>query len=149
MIKYYFIILIFFLSSCKIKSTQSANEDLEIQKIIAIFFEKYKANNTSEAIDFLFDSNSNINKSQIQNLKDKLSSAGLLAGKFNGYEQITTQKASPSLIYYSFLVKHDIQPIRFNFMFYKPKDKWEIYKFKFDDQVDKELEESGKVYFLK
>ena len=30
-------------------------------------------------------------------------------------------------------------------MFYKPKDDWLLYRFKYDDQMDIELEDAGKI----
>ncbi len=145
--KYIIASFLLVLTSCgNIKPKEKA-EDPNLQKLMDTFFEKYKTN-PGEAIDFIFKTNTDIAPDQVKELKEKLSTISLLAGEYHGQEQITSQKATSSLVYFSFLVKHD-KPIRFIFMFYKPKDKWEIYKFKFDEQVDAELEESGKVYFIK
>ena len=145
--KYIVTSLLLLLISCSNTKPQEKTEDPTLQKLMDIFFDKYKTN-PKEAVDFIFGTNTDILPDQVKELKDKLSTINLLAGNFYGQELITSQKASSSLVYFSFLVKHD-KPIRFIFMFYKPKDKWKIYKFKFDDQVDAELEESGKVYFIK
>ena len=146
--KYLSPFIIVLLMSCGPKSPIVVKNDPELQNIISQFFEKYQKYGSTDAVDFIFKTNDDVTKSQLTELEDKLSSLSLLAGRYNGYEQITIQKTSKSLIYYSFLVKHEKQPIRFIFIFYKPKDKWKIYKFKFDDQLHTELEQSGKVYFL-
>ncbi|MGE6218440.1 hypothetical protein ACQKCH_01340 [Nubsella zeaxanthinifaciens] len=145
--KYIIASFLLLLISCGNTRPQEKTEDPNLKKLMDTFFEKYRSN-PDEAIDFIFATNTDIQPGQIKELKEKLSTISVLAGKFYGQEQITSQKATSSLVYFSFLVKHD-KPIRFIFMFYKPKDKWKIYKFKFDDQVDGELEESGKVYFIK
>lgn len=145
--KYIIASFLLVLTSCGNIKPKEKTEDPNLQKLMDTFFEKYK-NNPGEAIDFIFKTNTDIAPGQVKALKDKLSTISLLAGEYHGQEQITSQKATSSLVYFSFLVKHD-KPIRFIFMFYKPKDKWKIYKFKFDEQVDAELEESGKVYFIK
>ncbi|TKC04487.1 hypothetical protein FA048_19555 [Pedobacter polaris] len=145
--KYIIASFLLVLISCGNTNPQEKTEDPNLQKLMDTFFEKYKTN-PGEAVDFIFGTNTDIAPEQVKELKEKLSTISVLAGKFYGQEQITSQKATSSLVYFSFLVKHD-KPIRFIFMFYKPKDKWKIYKFKFDDQVDAELEESGKVYFIK
>lgn len=145
--KYIIASFLLVLTSCGNIKPKEKTEDPNLQKLMDTFFEKYK-NNSGEAIDFIFKTNTDIAPDQVKELKEKLSTINLLAGEYHGQEQITSQKATSSLVYFSFLVKHD-KPIRFIFMFYKPKDKWKIYKFKFDEQVDAELEESGKVYFIK
>ncbi|RWU09954.1 hypothetical protein [Pedobacter chitinilyticus] len=145
--KYIIASFLLVLTSCGNIKPKEKTEDPNLQKLMDTFFEKYKTN-PGEAIDFIFKTNTDIAADQVKELKEKLSTISLLAGEYHGQEQITSQKATSSLVYFSFLVKHD-KPIRFIFMFYKPKDKWKIYKFKFDDQVDTELEESGKVYFIK
>ncbi|WP_209405780.1 hypothetical protein [Pseudozobellia sp. WGM2] len=48
----------------------------------------------------------------------------------------------------SYLVKFDRQPIRFTFQFYKPYNQWRTHRFKYDGNVDEEIEESAKVYYL-
>lgn len=145
--KYIIALFLLVLISCGNTNSQEKTEDPHLRKLMDTFFEKYKTN-PGEAVDFIFGTNTDIAQEQVKELKEKLSTIGVLAGKYYGQEQITAQKATSSLVYFSFLVKHE-KPIRFIFMFYKPNDKWKIFKFKFDDQVDAELEESGKVYFLK
>ena len=66
-------------------------------------------------------------------------------GKYYGNEMITSKKFSESFILYSYIVKYDRQPIRFIFKFYKPSDKWVLYSFALDDDLDDELEEAAKL----
>lgn|SRR5690554_6722642 len=66
-------------------------------------------------------------------------------GEYYGYELITSKKFSESFILYSYMTKYDRQPIRFIFKFYKPKDKWLLYSFALDDDLDDEIEESAKL----
>lgn len=117
---------------------------------IDVFFKKYQDEGTSKAVDYIFSSNlSLINSSQLSDLKSKLDSTRKIIGNFEGQELITQKHTSNSLVLFSYLVKHDKQPLRFTFIFYKPKTEWTLYKFKYDDQADSELEESGKIYFIK
>lgn len=69
-------------------------------------------------------------------------------GKYNEYEIITTKKFSESFMLYSYLVKYDRQPIRFIFKFYKPSDKWVLYSFSLDDNLDDEIQEAAKLFYL-
>jgi hypothetical protein len=114
--------------------------------IIDTFFKKYKNDGTSPAIDFLFETNILFtDAARITLLKVKLDSLRQSIGGYIGKELISQKSAGNSLVLYSYLVKHDNQPIRFTFMFYKAKDDWILYRFKYDDQMDLELEDAGKI----
>ncbi len=69
-------------------------------------------------------------------------------GKYYGFEIITTKKFSDSFILYSYLVKYERQPLRFTFKFYKPNDKWVLFSYALDDNLDDELEEAAKLFNL-
>ncbi|MES2113252.1 MAG: hypothetical protein V4577_31160 [Bacteroidota bacterium] len=114
--------------------------------IIEAFFKKYKDDGTSAAIDYLFGTNKYFtNPAGILQLKAKLDSLRQGIGTYLGRDLIVQKTASNSLIFYSYLVKHEIQPIRFTFIFYKPQNEWVLYRFKYDDQMDAELEEAGRI----
>ncbi len=69
-------------------------------------------------------------------------------GKYYGHEIITKKKFSESFELYSYLVKYDRQPIRFIFKFYKPHNKWVLYSYALDDNLDDEIQEAAKLYYL-
>lgn len=69
-------------------------------------------------------------------------------GKYYGYEIITTKKFSESFELYSYLIKYDRQPLRFIFKFYKPNDKWVLLSYSLDDNLDNEIQEAAKLYYL-
>ncbi|HEY8929372.1 MAG TPA: hypothetical protein VIM55_09295 [Mucilaginibacter sp.] len=114
--------------------------------ILETFFKKYKDDGTAAAIDYLFGTNKYFtNTAGITQLKSKLDSLRQGIGSYLGRDLISQRQASNSLVSYSYLVKHEIQPIRFTFMFYKAQNEWALYRFKYDDQMDAELEEAGKI----
>ncbi|MDP9077603.1 MAG: hypothetical protein M3O71_09300 [Bacteroidota bacterium] len=114
--------------------------------LVNTFFKKYKEDGTSLAIDYLFGTNKYFtNTAGINQLKAKLDSLRQGIGLFLGKDLIVQKNASNSLVFYSYLVKHEIQPIRFTFIFYKPQNDWVLYRFKYDDQMDIELEDAGKI----
>ena len=69
-------------------------------------------------------------------------------GKYYGYERIIIKKLSESFELHSYLVKYERQPIRFIFKFYKPNDKWILYAYALDDDIDDEIEQAAKLYYL-
>ena len=112
---------------------------------IETFFKKYKTSSDS-AIDYIFGTNKLFtNVSQINLLKAKLDTLQLSLGPFIGRELIAEKSAANSLVIYSYIVKHENQPIRFIFMFYKPHNDWELYRFNYDDGMDTEMLESVKI----
>ncbi len=114
--------------------------------LVNTFFKKYKDEGTGPAIDYIFGTNKYFtNSAGISTLKGKLDSLRQSVGAYLGKDLIVQKSASNSLVFYSFLVKHEIQPIRFTFMFYKPQNDWVLYRFKYDDQMDSELEDAGKI----
>ena len=69
-------------------------------------------------------------------------------GKYYGYELITKKQFSESFILYSYMVKYNRQPMRFIFKFYKPNDKWTLFEFTIDSDLDDEIEQAAKLYYL-
>jgi hypothetical protein len=110
------------------------------------FFKKYKDEGNGAAIDYLFGTNKLFtDQASINLLKVKLDSLQRSVGQYLGKELIAQKSASASLVFYSYLVKFTNQPVRFTFMFYKPQNDWVLYRFKYDDQMDAELEESSRI----
>lgn len=121
------------------------------KEIISNFFIKYEENGASKALDYLYANNNWMKraKDDVANVKQRLEGLNeAYVGKFHGYELIVEKKLSDSFILMSYLVKFDRQPIRFTFQFYKPDQEWRTQSFKFDGNIDDEIEESAKVYFL-
>ena len=113
--------------------------------VIDNFFKKYK-NSPDSAVEYLFGTNKYFsNPAGIAQLKGKLDSMRQSLGGFIGHELIVEKTASPSLVLYSVLVKHEIQPVRFTFIFYRPHSDWIFYRFLFDDQMDLEMEDGAKI----
>ena len=70
-------------------------------------------------------------------------------GEYYGYELITEKNVGANFKLLSYMVKYDKQPVRFIFIYYKPKDAWKIYTFQFNTNVDDELTNAAAVDQLK
>lgn len=89
-------------------------------------------------------------REQIEGVKFKINSTVVKSmGEFFGYELISKKTVGDKLIFYSYLIKYDMQPIRFKFLFYNPNGEWRLQNFSFDDKLKEELEEGAKVHRLK
>ena len=122
----------------------------EPQDMIAAFADRLDTEGPQSAIDSLFSTNEWMMRSldTRDQIKTQLTNLLPLIGAYHGREQIATRQVGGSLVLYSYLFKYARQPIRFNFMFYRPEAKWTLYKFTFDDSFDAELEEANKLYYL-
>ena len=130
-------ILIYFLSINLTKAQSTINE------ITNEFFKVYEKN-PQKAVDYIFSTNNWMSKEKnydVENVKSQLSNFIGLVGNYYGFEKITEKSLGESLKLVSYIIKYDRQPIRFTFLFYKPKDVWKIQNFKFDDNLDAEIEE--------
>jgi hypothetical protein len=113
--------------------------------LIEKFFKNYDKESTTRAMMEIFKTNPLIDSNSLVKLITKIDTTRSIIGPYLGKELIVQRKASNSLILYSYLVKHQNQPLRFTFMFYKPKNDWVIYRLYFDDSVSSELEQSAKI----
>jgi hypothetical protein len=115
------------------------------------FFDTYKLGDTDKAIDLLFSYSPyavDVSES-LEDVKRQLKKLAGQIGKFYGADLLTSKTAGPNVIMFTYLVRHDRQPIVFNIMYYKPNDKWQMQDFKFGNTIDDELEEASKAFRLK
>jgi hypothetical protein len=129
-----------------VASAATAPAGLSAMGITEIFFKKYKDDGTEQAIDYLFSTNKLFtDTAQISGLKKKLVALKQSVGQYLGKELIAQRNAGKNLYFYAYVLRFENQPVRFTFMFYKPKNDWVLYHFKFDADLDNELEQAGKI----
>ena len=114
------------------------------------FFEIYAAK-PMDAIDYLFADVKKIKQvsDDITAIKKNLKMTIDQDGVNNGYELITEKSVGANLKLQSYMVKYDKQPVRFIFIYYRPKDVWKIYTFQFNTNMDEELTSAAGVDQLK
>ena len=143
-----FIIIIPLMFMCN--NTNSLENELP-KDLIKSFFQDYE-NDIDLAVSNLFATNSWVedDNESIKDLKEQLNQTTKVLGDYEGFELIVIRNAGKSnaLKVYSYIVKYDRQPLRFNFVFYKFKNQWRIHGFQFDADFDTELEESTRLFFL-
>ena len=113
------------------------------------FFEIY-AKEPAKAVDYGFSTNKWMDRKldAVTDLKNKLKNLIDLCGDYFGYELLSEKTAGQNIKMVTFIVKYDREPLRFIFFFYKPKDKWQLNNFSYDEDIDKDLEEATKAYRL-
>jgi hypothetical protein len=114
------------------------------------FFTIY-SKDPAKAVDYGFSTNKWLDRKQddVANLKNKLKNLVDLCGDYYGYELLSEKTAGQNIKMVSFIVRYDREPIRFTFLFYKPKATWRLNNFSYDEDIDEDLEEATKAYRLK
>ena len=105
------------------------------QKYVDAFFKEI-SKNTDKAIDNLYASNPAMQQ-KIQALtvmKSQMSQVSTLYGSYLGYETISEEQLSPSLVRISALAKYEVHALTWEFYFYKPTNKWIISQATFVDR---------------
>ena len=146
-----FFVITLILFSTSLFSQESKQKAVNTEKeVIEEFFKIYKED-TGKALDYLYSTNvwiMNSKSDQIKLLRSQLNQFQDMVGDYIGYEYIGDARLGKSFSSFIYLVKYDRQPVRFSFEFYKPRDKWIIYAFKFDDSFNKDFEEAIKYRYL-
>ncbi|MBH8556486.1 hypothetical protein [Hymenobacter negativus] len=122
------------------------NPELLVDK----FFKEY-TRGPAKAVETLYTTNpwALRNRDAIDQIKNEINKLTPdYVGQYRGYELIVKRQVATSFVLHSYLVRYDRQPLRFTFEFYKAEDKWFLYSFQFDSNLDNELEESAKLNYF-
>lgn len=138
-------------SACLLFCVENLSAQQSPEEISRIFFEKYKTGQSDSALDYLFNTNKFSSESRVQteNIKLSLKQVFALNGNYFGNELLSKKTAGSCVVMFTYLVKHEKEPLLFRLSFYKPANTWEISDFKFTSKIDEELEEASRVYRLK
>ena len=111
------------------------------KEITDTFFALY-AKLPPKAVEYAFSTNKWMLKKPevVTNVKTQLKTLTDMLGEYYGFEAMEENAVSPSLKEVKFLVKYEREPLQFTFMLYKPKDKWLVENFSFNENLDKEIE---------
>ena len=139
------------LSICLLFCIEGLYAQQSPEDICRIFFEKYKTQQSDSALDYLFKTNkfSSEAKEQTESLKLSLKQVFASNGNYFGNELLSKKTAGSCIVMFTYLVKHEKEPLLFRLSFYKPLNTWEISDFKFTSKIDEELEEASRAYRFK
>ncbi len=105
------------------------------QKHVDAFFKEI-VKNTDKAIENLYTSNPAMQQKlqALTLMKSQMSQISNLYGSYLGYETISEEQLSPSLVRISALAKYEVHALTWEFYFYKPTNKWIISQATFVDR---------------
>lgn len=113
------------------------------------FFALYQTGNTDKALDYLFAQSTNMPMPLGVDMKMQLKRQVEVSGRYFGVENLAVRTAGPNVMMYTYLVKHQVQPLVFRIMYYRANDIWQMHTFTFHNNLFEELEESSKAKRLK
>lgn len=111
------------------------------EEMVRIFFDIYNNRGGPASIDYIYSNNPLIfeKKDLMGNMKEKLSHLAEMVGKSHGEVLIQDRSFKKTIRVITYLVKHERQPIRFTFIFYRSSDRWITYQFGFDDALTEDV----------
>ena len=132
-------------------SACSAQKNLSSPETIAANFFKAHENQGFNAAFETISSYTDVEiKKSLPSLKDTLSQLIDVVGKtYLGSELLFKKDISSSLCYRSYIVKYPLAPLRLTFIFYKPIDEWRIINFSLDGDMASEMQQLGRIYYIK
>jgi len=110
----------------------------QYQALTGKFFELLAKGSSSEAIDYLFNTNPRFNKmtDKIDQLKTQFASLRTLSGTYVSQVKLVETKVGDIYVYQHFFVAYDRQPISVRITYYKPGANWVCQSLQFDTDVD-------------
>ena len=101
------------------------------QKEVDKFFELFESGKIAEAVDSIYSTNKWIQQKSddIHNVKTQLQNLQSLVGDYHGKVKLGEEDIEDRLAHITYLTLFERQPVRLEFVFYRPQDEWLIYSF--------------------
>jgi hypothetical protein len=110
------------------------NPPAELAAPIDKFFKGLKAGNYANSYEtFLAGTRLGAQKEKMSVFISKTQEAFGLYGKLNDYEIFDNYSVGSNVIVLTYLSRHDVQPLRWRFIFYRPDKTWTLINMGFDD----------------
>jgi hypothetical protein len=110
------------------------NPPAELAGPIDKFFKTLKAGDYPNAYEgFLAGTRLGAQKEKMSVFISKTQEAFGIYGKLNDYEVYDNYSVGSNVIVLTYLTRHDLQPLRWRFIFYRPDKQWGLINMGFDD----------------
>lgn len=132
------------------QTSQPVQAPLTPEQFSKKFFDMYSTR-PIDAIDYIFAQQKMTRdlKNDLTEIKRNLKNTINVLGNYDGYELITEKSINDSFKLMSYMVKYDKSPMRFIFIYYKPKDVWNVFTFQYNANLEDELTDAAGVDKLK
>lgn len=114
---------------------------IEIRMPIEKFFNTLKTGDASKAYDeLLINTRLAERKDNVRLLIEKTDQAAALYGKVINFEIYDSYNVGSSMIVLTYMTLHQLQPLRWRFIYYKPEKSWLLIDLRVDDVLDDLIE---------
>ena len=137
--------MVFVLIGCAGKNSDIS----EPEKMMGDFFGVYGQSGPSKALKELLSKNEYITPATIDSVSAQMERLIKNLGEYHGYEKVSESTYGKSISHLSYVVKYSRQPLRLNFNFYQPADRWIIHNFTYETNFLNELDETNRAVQLK
>ncbi len=98
------------------------------ESISGNFFSYFEGENTSQAVDYIISVGPNLkaDSSLYARLTRNLQTAHNNNGVYCGYELVEKEQVSASYCNCTYFIKYLKNPVKIRFVFYKPRDTWQV-----------------------
>jgi len=112
----------------------AVNPPPEISGPIDKFFKTLKTGDYANAYEgFLAGTRLGAQKEKMSVFVSKTQEAFGIYGKLNDYEVFDNYSVGSNVLVLTYLTRHDLQPLRWRFIFYRPDKQWTLINMGFDD----------------
>jgi hypothetical protein len=111
--------------------------------LVTKFFDLVNDGKPEAAVESLYKTNPYSDKiaDTIQNMKSSLASTTAMVGGYRGSSLIIRKELGDRLAYLYYVAAYDREPLKFEFFFYKPGDRWVIQSFAYNDKILDDIRE--------
>lgn len=105
------------------------------------FFELVAEGKPTEAVDYVFGTNPWLTKvpDQLANVRSQFGNLESLVGGYVDREALVDSQVSDRYAYMYVLANYERQPIKVEFHFYRPDDRWMLFNFNFHSDIAEDL----------
>jgi hypothetical protein len=109
------------------------------------FFDLMKQGKTSDAVDYVFETNPALGKmtDESEQLKSQFASVGTLMGSYVSHTKLLETKVAGMFVYQHYFVAYQRQPISIRISYYKPGATWICYGLQFDAKLTDEIQKQS------
>ncbi len=123
------------------RAAQKAEVKKEYHRLIDSFFTLLGQHKSGSALDYIYDTNLNLDniKAQVAEKRVRFIADMERFGPFQQHAIVLEREYAGLYAYLYVIAVCDFQPVKMEFHFYKPKQRWRLYSFTYSRHLDQDI----------